>query len=172
MSTPKSKWFGCGCTLKVSYEIYQSVSGGYEVQNFAAYNFSNVKLNFDPLLKHYHPPNVTFKVRLLTQIFSLYVILLALVPCQDNFSLVPNDAPAYVHAEDPEHEHPTPEHEDHCTPFCICACCGAVLDAPPKLFILEEVLPLPPKGSTQPNAVQNWNSGIFTNDSWEPPKYL
>lgn len=110
-------------------------------------------------------------MRLATQIFSLYILLLAFVPCQDNFSLIPNEAPASVHADNPEHEHPASEHEDHCTPFCICACCGAVLDAPPTLLTLEEDQHLPPKGSTQPKAVQNWNPGIFADGSWQPPRF-
>jgi hypothetical protein len=110
-------------------------------------------------------------VRVLNLIFSLYIILLAFVPCQDNFSLVPNEAPASAHAQDSEHEHPASDHEDHCTPFCICACCGAVIDAPPTLFTLAEAQPLPPKGSTQPNATQNLNPGLFAKDSWQPPRF-
>ncbi|MBC6995058.1 hypothetical protein QWY85_12040 [Neolewinella lacunae] len=111
-------------------------------------------------------------MRLLTRILSLYILLLAFVPCQDNFFLISNEAPAAVHAENPEHEHPDSEHEDHCTPFCICACCGAVLDAPPTLLTLEEEpTPLPPKGSTLPRAVQNWNPGSYANGSWQPPRF-
>lgn len=111
-------------------------------------------------------------MRLLTQTLSLYIFLLAFIPCQDNFSLIPNEAPTSVHANNPEHEHPDSEHEDHCTPFCICACCGAVLDAPPELFALEEeALPLPPKGNTQPQAIKHWSPGIFADSSWQPPKF-
>ncbi|WP_197494066.1 hypothetical protein [Lewinella sp. 4G2] len=94
------------------------------------------------------------------------------MPCQDGRIPVSQDAPAHVHAADPEHEHPDSEHEDHCTPFCICACCGAVLDAPPTLLALEEEpTPLPPKGSTQPRAVQNWNPGSYADGSWQPPRF-
>lgn len=110
-------------------------------------------------------------MRLLTQTLSLYIFLLAFIPCQDNFSLIPNEAPASVHADHPEHDPQDSEHEDHCTPFCICACCGAVLDAPPTLLTLEEAQPLPPKGNTQPQAIKHWNPGIFADSSWQPPRF-
>ncbi|NJC28340.1 DUF6660 family protein [Neolewinella antarctica] len=109
-------------------------------------------------------------MRLIHLIFSLYVLLLAFVPCQDNFSLVANGAAGSVHAEHPDHDHPESDHEDHCTPFCICACCGAVLDAPPALLAFTVTQPLPPKGSTQPTTTQNWNPGTFAASSWQPPR--
>ena len=47
-----------GTPLRSFYETvcYQCVSGGQKGQNSAAHNCAYVKLNFDPLLKHYRPP--------------------------------------------------------------------------------------------------------------------
>ncbi|TXF89275.1 hypothetical protein FUA23_11025 [Neolewinella aurantiaca] len=105
-------------------------------------------------------------------LFAVYLMALALVPCQDEYAIVAPNAPASVHAANSEHEHDDDsEHQDHCTPFCICACCGAVLDAPPTLLTMAEGEPLPPKGNTQPTSVPNLNPGIFASASWQPPRF-
>lgn len=35
-----------------------------------------------------------------------------------------------------EHEHNHSEHKDHCTPFCVCACCGTMVAMPSAQPIL------------------------------------
>lgn len=105
-------------------------------------------------------------------LFVVYLLILALIPCSDELAVISEAAPAHMHAQNSEHEHPDSDHEDHCTPFCICACCGAVLDAPPTLLTLEEEpIPLPPKSSTQPRAVPNWTPGSYADGNWQPPRF-
>lgn len=109
-------------------------------------------------------------MQVLKLVFSLYITFLGLLPCQDSLAFVSNDTPASVHVETSDHEHRDSEDEDDCTPFCICACCGAILDVPPTLLSLAEVVPLPPTGATKPDFSHSWNPGIFVDGSWQPPR--
>ncbi|SEQ57099.1 hypothetical protein [Neolewinella agarilytica] len=105
-------------------------------------------------------------------LFAVYLMALALVPCQDEYALVAPDAPAAVHAANSEHEHhDDSEHQDHCTPFCICACCGAFLDSPTELLPqIVAALPLPPAGTTQPAYSPTWKPLQYASGNWQPPR--
>jgi hypothetical protein len=65
----------------------------------------------------------TFKaLKLFWAIFSIYILVLSAVPCgdekdctefsQEHYSIKANGEQGNAH------------HEEACTPFCICACCG------------------------------------------------
>jgi hypothetical protein len=108
-------------------------------------------------------------MRALYLIFTAYLIVLAFMPCEDLvISALSSNVLGRDHVND---EMPDSDHEDHCTPFCICACCGIVLDAPPPILTIEERESLPPNGSSQPEAFQNWNSGFLGYENWQPPKF-
>jgi hypothetical protein len=106
-------------------------------------------------------------VRALLLILNAYLTTLSLVGCQDY-----GPSPAFSATEvSDSHQQPEPEeHQDHCTPFCICACCGAVLDAPPIAPKLTERDPLPPPGKTAPAYTTSWSPGLYAGDDWQPPR--
>lgn len=57
----------------------------------------------------------------LATIFSVYILLLALVPCTDGFHQHEySEQSALVMEQGKSHSAP---HDDHCTPFCSCHCC-------------------------------------------------
>ena len=109
-----------------------------------------------------------FRVQLLIRTLLVYMIYLAFVPCSDSFPLSVHLASSSMQDEQ---EDPCGTPDDHCTPFCICACCGAVLDIPPVSVILDEPQSLPHLSTAQPHAPKNWNLGIYADGSWQPPKY-
>ncbi len=59
-------------------------------------------------------------MRLIATILSVYVLLLAFVPCADEFSIETSQEQALLQDD----YHPDEEgHSDFCTPFCHCHCC-------------------------------------------------
>ncbi|MFV0531154.1 MAG: DUF6660 family protein [Flavobacteriales bacterium] len=53
-------------------------------------------------------------------ILSLFILALAVQPCQDSTD---RDRGSYEQQSDAHHHE---EHQDTCSPFCSCACCGMV----------------------------------------------
>ncbi|SHL47615.1 hypothetical protein SAMN05444266_103452 [Chitinophaga jiangningensis] len=63
-------------------------------------------------------------MKLLVYIFSLYLLVLSCIPCNDALAAVPgislttiSTAPAEQHAD----------HVDFCSPLCVCSCCNVQL---------------------------------------------
>ncbi len=103
-------------------------------------------------------------VRALVLILTVYLAALSLFGCQDYEILLATSG------NEVNDRQPEPEHQDHCTPFCICACCGAVLDAPPVAPTLTERDPRPPSGKTAPVYTPSWAPGLYAGDEWHPPQ--
>ena len=104
-------------------------------------------------------------------LFVVYLFGMALIPCQDEQPVIAFDAPVELHEANAEHDHNDAGHQDHCTPFCVCACCSAVADAPPTLYqVAEEQQPLPPRGITQPSFVRDWNPTDLGGPNGHPPR--
>ena len=98
-------------------------------------------------------------------LFALYLTALAVVPCQD--SGLPQSAPDATEAH---HDHDEDQHADHCTPFCICACCSATLNAPPE-HLARITLPASPTLTTvAPRFVPAWNPNSTAPSFWQPPR--
>lgn len=102
-------------------------------------------------------------------LFAAYLSILALLPCSDALPVIPEAAPARVHAQNSEHEHDE-DHEDHCTLFCVCSCCSAFLDVPPTLVTFDLEDPLSPTGKTEPRFTPRWKVEEITTDNWQPPR--
>ena len=64
-------------------------------------------------------------MRTLCLILAAYLTLLACLPCAD--ATVMLELERATLAED-GHDHP--DGEDHCSPLCLCACCGLALTTP------------------------------------------
>jgi hypothetical protein len=74
-------------------------------------------------------------MRLFAFLLLLYFTALSLVPCTDGMQ----QSSSHIGVEDSftEHDHNDSEHQDDCTPFCTCACCGSIVTLPPAQSILE-----------------------------------
>jgi len=59
-------------------------------------------------------------VKLLTVFLAFYIILLACKPCADGETLSVNQKQTASKTTGHSQDH----HEDSCSPFCICSCCG------------------------------------------------
>ncbi|WP_090881464.1 DUF6660 family protein [Pedobacter rhizosphaerae] len=55
-------------------------------------------------------------------LFSFYLILLGIVPCQDKEDMV--SIQQYTASIQTEHADANHFHEESCPPFCSCACCS------------------------------------------------
>lgn len=66
-----------------------------------------------------------------TQIFALYLLALACVPCNDGEHEHQDEgALASIEMTGGEAEHSHSDCADYCSPFCQCSCCGTVTITP------------------------------------------
>lgn len=83
--------------------------------------------------------------------------MLAFIPCSDGMSCIDN-------TEQSSHDHS--DHEDHCTPFCTCTCCGSVVTVPASYIDL--------KGESDLSLLYQFPyvfdySFIYSSNVWHPP---
>ncbi|MCB0706442.1 MAG: hypothetical protein KDC34_14095 [Saprospiraceae bacterium] len=104
-------------------------------------------------------------------IFTLYLLMLSLIPCGDNgggIIEIVNHLFGIEHQEHPEHQHDSNScGEDDCTPFCVCNCCSTVLHSPENLVLPFN--PFPPTPNKLPAFAPNLIFSIFTMPVWQPP---
>ncbi|MCP9236312.1 hypothetical protein [Lewinella sp. JB7] len=109
-------------------------------------------------------------MRPLVLLFALYLAFLAVLPCADGAPVVVQGDAEFRAGAVLDHPNcPEPGHDDHCTPFCTCVCCGATVDAPPGL-LAAALLPLPPNGITQPEFNRTWKEAAVTDGDGQPPR--
>jgi len=61
------------------------------------------------------------------------MLVLALVPCSDGIDFMHSNCETNTEIVDKGHNHSDHDHQDLCTPFCICACCGSMATMPTTL---------------------------------------
>lgn len=105
-------------------------------------------------------------MKIIRFLISFYIAALSVLPCNDimahnDHEKMDSEVIEQTHTEDTSHE-------DVCTPFCTCSCCGAVLSLPSKI---EYVL-------TKPIALSNYifpyqlnYTFNFIKGVWHPPAY-
>ena len=112
-------------------------------------------------------------MKIATNIFTIYMLALSLVPCGDGGGGIVEIA-NLLFGEEHQHisgheQHSNDCGDDLCSPFCICSCCSSVLDAPIKLpFQIKSPPPIP--GRT-PLFVPNITYSSFPSTIWQPPKF-
>ncbi|MDO6739122.1 DUF6660 family protein [Wenyingzhuangia sp. 2_MG-2023] len=74
-------------------------------------------------------------MRFSTFILSILILAMAIMPCEDAVDTL-WEQESITHYKDSSHNH-LPQHEDECTPFCICQCCGTSISLP-ILIAFEE----------------------------------
>lgn len=99
---------------------------------------------------------------------AIYILVLSAVPCSDAHNDC-NDSKAKTElAQDHEHQQ---DHDDTCSPFCTCACCGVSI-------INMNFTPLQVKTNIVFALVQKvtiCNSSLISNffgSIWQPPKIV
>lgn len=100
---------------------------------------------------------------------AVYLLGLSLVPCSDTFNRCEERVPVAENAPYEEHSHSN-DADDHCSPFCYCACCSISLNLyhfnsftvqePLSLSYLEEKVIWP---------YSDFRSSYF-GSIWQPPK--
>lgn len=96
-------------------------------------------------------------------VLAVFVCLLALKPCADK----------EVHAEDEKyvqiddtHSHSS-DAQDDCSAFCICICCGAVVEfvSVKNIHQTKEIKAF----STRMFGYKSFYKSYYSNSIWEPP---
>ncbi|WP_157447121.1 DUF6660 family protein [Cytophaga aurantiaca] len=106
-------------------------------------------------------------MRIFIAIFSIYIIVLSMMPCTD---AVTCEKDIHTKEQTATHQHNHREDEaDSCSPFCVCACCGVsgVIFSSPKLFFIRT------KKATTPVLASTYNSEFISTyyyTFWQPPK--
>jgi len=67
-------------------------------------------------------------MRIFAIILSLYIAALTVAPCSDGMLQISNYSNFTAVAA--EHDDNHSDHQDDCTPFCVCVCCGINLTLP------------------------------------------
>ncbi|WP_291910622.1 DUF6660 family protein [Chitinophaga sp. CB10] len=63
-------------------------------------------------------------MKILVYIFSLYLLALSCIPCNDALAAVPG-MPLTAVSSAPAEQHS--DHVDFCSPLCVCSCCNVQL---------------------------------------------
>ena len=96
-------------------------------------------------------------------ILSLLIFSMSVSPCSDWYTCDDNQTTELS----PQHDH-SQDTTDHCTPFCICSCCGVS-------FTIAKLKITPKDFSTpifSPNFYYNSNHSFdYFGNVWQPPKY-
>jgi len=74
-------------------------------------------------------------MRIFVFILSLYITALSIAPCTDGLPQSSNHSDIEVSIT--EHDHDHSGHQDDCTPFCACACCGSIVTIPTVQLMVE-----------------------------------
>jgi len=97
-------------------------------------------------------------------ILLLYITTLTIVPCSDGIQHSSNHFDKEV--LNAEHEHSDSDHQDDCTPFCTCACCGSIVTPPTTKSIVGD------KIETSTDYLFHYTfdySFEFSEGIWHPP---
>jgi hypothetical protein len=103
-------------------------------------------------------------VKLLIFLLSAYFIALSALPCGDGNSLA-----APTQKESPQSEKGKTAHDDSCSPFCACACCGMTLSnySPAHFFHISGQIAafVKPEPHYRCGFISSYHQSI-----WQPPQ--
>lgn len=102
---------------------------------------------------------------------SLYLLVLAMLPCTDGMALgeshILNTQQLEVNHAD-EHEHDKGV-ADHCSPLCACSCCHITIRPPADMTWGISFTPM--LGEKLPHLYSNLYGLTDSDDIWQPPKF-
>lgn len=101
-------------------------------------------------------------------IFSFYILILSVLPCTDKEECnEPTQTTISSNTEHQNHDHVT----EHCSPFCVCACCGTNISFSP--FSTFKIIERPIFNSSIPYSLFNeYFKSNFYGNIWQPPQLL
>lgn len=103
-------------------------------------------------------------MKFFTITFSVYILVLSLVPCGDfNDCNEIQDTHISANTDHGNHKHET----ETCSPFCICSCCGSNAINMDDLATFSDMVPVYLK--TTPVYNKTFNSVVYFH-IWQPPK--
>ena len=105
-------------------------------------------------------------MKLISYILSIYMLVLALVPCSDGIDFIHGNCDSSTEIADNSHNHSDHDHQDLCTPFCTCTCCGSMFTMPTTLDYSD----CHSKISTE--CIHNYQSSYsfdYSKGVWHPP---
>lgn len=100
-------------------------------------------------------------------ILSLYILALSIVPCGDGMLHGEEEHNHTTEVATGDNEHNHSEHKDHCTPFCVCACCGTMI-AMPTIHAVSFAKEIQTANAFQFHYTFNY-SFDFSKGIWHPP---
>jgi hypothetical protein len=106
-----------------------------------------------------------YKVRIITIIFSFYILILSLLPCGDKSDCKDNSASHIEYGTTDHSDHP--QDSETCSPFCICVCCGQTINFLSFQQLAFNINPVSEKQIIfyRQSVLQEITSAI-----WQPPK--
>lgn len=110
-------------------------------------------------------PYICSVKKVLTLIFSFYLLALAVMPCsdKDNCQYQSADQSTFATTDHSDHDSDT----ENCSPFCMCACCGQFFSSPFSHYSLS--LHVPVSLEKFPVYKASFVSEVYLS-IWQPPK--
>lgn len=110
-------------------------------------------------------------MKIFINIFALYMLTLAFVPCGDNsgiaVNIVGDDLRVELSTDNSHHNHSKDCGDDLCSPFCYCTCCVSMLDLPSDFQ--PQIKKLEPATQLASYNVSNFIYSDLINSIWRPP---
>ena len=106
-------------------------------------------------------------MKLTSVILSLVFLILSCLPCAD--LKVNNSAHITTEFTSNHEKHSTDNHNDLCSPFCICSCCGSVIASYSHPIIIKT----PIRSKVIKAQLPTYKSILHSNfygSIWQPPK--
>lgn len=98
-------------------------------------------------------------------IFSIYILALSLMPCTDALGM---NAPNTSKTEITKTHNGDAEHNDFCSPFCICSCCNTPVNITFDSFSIKVNKPV--ATSLKIPVFNFFFASNYYGSIWQPPK--
>jgi len=112
-------------------------------------------------------------MKLTIKIFTLYLLVMSLVPCGDGGGGILEIA---NHLLGTEHQHIS-DHDQHsngcgddtCSPFCVCSCCSISINIATNTELKDNYIILISRNVLSYNS--DFYPSSFSSSIWQPPKF-
>lgn len=101
-------------------------------------------------------------------IFSVFILYLSISPCCDDEGCGKTNN-IQASSTITEHHHQDTEHNEICSPFCVCACCGNHISTN-KIFKASYEISLLESENYKPTHYTSQFSSKFEATIWQPPQ--
>ena len=108
----------------------------------------------------------------ISTILSIYIFILATLPCADEAGWCVFDVESTIGVElhaGGNHDHKN-DYSDHCSPLCTCSCCQITVRTPTKINL--DISPATISFSDPSSLESSLKDLTSLNDIWQPPKSM